>query len=107
MSGYIKPDTIQAIAHSVDIPKLTPEAAKALAPDVEYRMREVVQVRVEVVALSPRLAWWWLCRALEAAAAVACAAAVGRAQRSVYAARSENTARRRRSSLRATRSGSS
>jgi hypothetical protein len=62
MSSYIKADTIQAIAHSVDIPKLTPDAAKALAPDVEYRMREVVQVRVRIERVLPALPWrgWWL-----------------------------------------------
>lgn len=46
MSGsYITPATVQAIAHSLDIPHLSDEAAKALAPDVEYRLREVIQVR--------------------------------------------------------------
>jgi hypothetical protein len=39
-------DTIIDIAHSLDISKLSPEAAKALAPDVEYRMRELVQVKL-------------------------------------------------------------
>lgn len=44
--SLITPATIQAIAHSIDIPQLSDEAAKALAPDVEYRLREVIQVRV-------------------------------------------------------------
>ena len=35
---------ITAVAHSVDVPGLTDEAAKTLAPDVEYRLREIVQV---------------------------------------------------------------
>lgn len=42
--SIIQPNSIKAIAHSVDIPKLSEEAAKTLAPDVEYRLREVVQV---------------------------------------------------------------
>eukprot|EP00879_Flechtneria_rotunda_P027105 GHRR01028973.1.p2 GENE.GHRR01028973.1~~GHRR01028973.1.p2 ORF type:complete len:107 (+),score=22.88 GHRR01028973.1:149-469(+) len=41
--SIIHPNAIKAIAHSVDIPKLSDEAAKTLAPDVEYRLREVVQ----------------------------------------------------------------
>jgi transcription initiation factor TFIID subunit 6 len=43
--SIIHPNAIKAIAHSIDIPKLSDEAAKTLAPDVEYRLREVVQVR--------------------------------------------------------------
>lgn len=42
--SIIQPNSIKAIAHSVDIPRLSDEAAKTLAPDVEYRLREVVQV---------------------------------------------------------------
>lgn len=42
--SIIQPDSIKAIAHSIDIPRLSDEAAKTLAPDVEYRLREVVQV---------------------------------------------------------------
>eukprot|EP00775_Hariotina_reticulata_P010004 gene10004-10158_t len=41
--SIIHPSAIKAIAHSVDIPRLSDEAAKVLAPDVEYRLREVVQ----------------------------------------------------------------
>uniref|UniRef100_A0A383V8W2 TATA box binding protein associated factor (TAF) histone-like fold domain-containing protein n=1 Tax=Tetradesmus obliquus TaxID=3088 RepID=A0A383V8W2_TETOB len=41
--SIIHPNTIKAIAQSVDIPKLSDEAAQTLAPDVEYRLREVVQ----------------------------------------------------------------
>lgn len=44
LMSIILPSTIKAIAHSVDIPKLSDDAAKTLAPDVEYRLREVVQV---------------------------------------------------------------
>lgn len=45
MGSFISPGIIDAIAHSLDIPKLSAEAAKALAPDVEYRLRELIQVR--------------------------------------------------------------
>ena len=48
--SIIQPNSIKAIAHSVDIPKLSDEAAKTLAPDVEYRLREVVQVGGAVLA---------------------------------------------------------
>lgn len=42
--SFITPATMQEIAHSLDIPQLSDEAARALAPDVEYRLREVIQV---------------------------------------------------------------
>lgn len=45
--SIIQPDSIKAIAHSIDLPRLSDEAAKTLAPDVEYRLREVVQVRLQ------------------------------------------------------------
>jgi histone H3/H4 len=41
--SFIHPETIQAIGQSIDIHNLLPEAARALAPDVEYRLREVIQ----------------------------------------------------------------
>jgi len=42
--SFISTSTIDDIAHSLDISKLSHEAAKALAPDAEYRMRELIQV---------------------------------------------------------------
>lgn len=42
-SSFIQPGTIKAIAETVDVTGLSDEAAKALAPDVEYRLREVIQ----------------------------------------------------------------
>lgn len=45
--SIIQPDSIKAIAHSIDLPRLSDEAAKTLAPDVEYRLREVVQVSLQ------------------------------------------------------------
>ena len=50
MAFSVQPSTIKAIANSIDIPKLSDEAAKAMAPDVEYRLREVIQVNDTVVA---------------------------------------------------------
>ena len=41
--SFIQPATIQAIAHSLDVTRLSSEAASALAPDVEYRLREIIQ----------------------------------------------------------------
>lgn len=43
----MRPATIKALAHSLDITNLSDEAAKHLAPDVEYRLREIIQVRVQ------------------------------------------------------------
>mmetsp|Transcript_40187 Transcript_40187/g.89167 ORF Transcript_40187/g.89167 Transcript_40187/m.89167 type:complete len:753 (+) Transcript_40187:85-2343(+) len=53
--SFIQPATIQAIAHSIDIPKLSDEAAKALAPDVEYRLREILQDATKFARHSKRL----------------------------------------------------
>ncbi|GIL54913.1 hypothetical protein Vafri_10610, partial [Volvox africanus] len=41
--SFITPAAVKAIALSVDVTRLTEEAAKALAPDVEYRLREIIQ----------------------------------------------------------------
>ncbi|KAL6753598.1 hypothetical protein V8C86DRAFT_3139841 [Haematococcus lacustris] len=41
--SYVSPGVIESIAHSLDIPHLSSAAAKALAPDVEYRLRELIQ----------------------------------------------------------------
>ena len=37
-------DTIKVIAESVGLSNLTDELASALAPDVEYRIRDIAQV---------------------------------------------------------------
>lgn len=52
MSFHIQPSMVQVIAQSINIPNLSEEAAQALAPDVEYRLREIIQVRP---SLSPSL----------------------------------------------------
>jgi transcription initiation factor TFIID subunit 6 len=45
--SFVEPSTLQVIADSVGIPKLSTDAAKALAPDVEYRIREIIQVGLD------------------------------------------------------------
>ncbi len=42
--SFVQPESLQVIADSVGIPKLSADAAKALAPDVEFRLREIIQV---------------------------------------------------------------
>lgn len=37
-------ESMQTIAQSIGISNLSDEVAAALAPDVEYRMREIMQV---------------------------------------------------------------
>lgn len=37
-------ESIEVIAQSIGINNLSPDVALALAPDVEYRLREVMQV---------------------------------------------------------------
>jgi hypothetical protein len=45
--SYVDSASIQAIAHSIDVHKLSDDAAKALSPDVDYRLREIIQARSE------------------------------------------------------------
>ncbi|GFR44075.1 hypothetical protein Agub_g5235 [Astrephomene gubernaculifera] len=52
--NLIQPAAIKAIALSVDVTHLTDEAAKALAPDVEYRLREVIQDALKFARHSKR-----------------------------------------------------
>lgn len=42
--SFVTSAAIKAIALGVDVSYLTEEAAKSLAPDVEYRLREIIQV---------------------------------------------------------------
>ena len=41
--SFVQPDTLVLLADSVGVPKFATDAAKVLAPDVEYRLREIVQ----------------------------------------------------------------
>lgn len=42
--SIVPQETVEVIAQSIGINNLSPDAALALAPDVEYRMREIMQV---------------------------------------------------------------
>lgn len=42
--SIVPKETIEVIAQSIGINNLSQDAAEALAPDVEYRMREIMQV---------------------------------------------------------------
>jgi transcription initiation factor TFIID subunit 6 len=43
--SIVPKETIEVIAQSVGIPSLGADVSAALAPDVEYRLREIMQVR--------------------------------------------------------------
>lgn len=43
----MKAALISAIAESIGISDLSDDAARVLAPDVEYRVRDILQVRVK------------------------------------------------------------
>lgn len=42
--SIVPKETVEVIAQSIGITNLLPEAALMLAPDVEYRVREIMQV---------------------------------------------------------------
>lgn len=46
--SLIAPDSLKAIAESVGIADLSDDVAKLLAPDAEYRLREIAQVSVHL-----------------------------------------------------------
>ena len=48
--SIVPKETIEVIAQSVGIPSLGADVAAALAPDVEYRLREIMQVRSRPLA---------------------------------------------------------
>uniref|UniRef100_A0A0C9RR19 TSA: Wollemia nobilis Ref_Wollemi_Transcript_21826_2045 transcribed RNA sequence n=1 Tax=Wollemia nobilis TaxID=56998 RepID=A0A0C9RR19_9CONI len=47
-------ETIEVIAQSIGINNLSPDAAQALAPDVEYRLREIMQESIKCMRHSKR-----------------------------------------------------
>lgn len=49
--SFVQPSTIHAIAQSLEVGAISDEAAKALSPDVEYRLREIVQVHPALAEL--------------------------------------------------------
>ena len=42
--SFVKPSTIQQLAESLAIQNITEDAAKALAPHIDVRLREIIQV---------------------------------------------------------------
>ena len=44
----VQPQTVHAIAESVAVGRLSDDAAKALAPHVDVRLREIVQARADL-----------------------------------------------------------
>jgi hypothetical protein len=51
--SIVPKETIEVIAQSVGIPILPADVSAALAPDVEYRLREIMQVRRPFFPLPP------------------------------------------------------
>lgn len=52
--SIVPKETIEVIAQSIGINNLSPDAALALAPDVEYRMREIMQEAIKCMRHSRR-----------------------------------------------------
>eukprot|EP00232_Nephroselmis_pyriformis_P011453 CAMPEP_0182887652 /NCGR_PEP_ID=MMETSP0034_2-20130328/20963_1 /TAXON_ID=156128 /ORGANISM="Nephroselmis pyriformis, Strain CCMP717" /LENGTH=144 /DNA_ID=CAMNT_0025021029 /DNA_START=47 /DNA_END=478 /DNA_ORIENTATION=- len=50
----LEPSSIKIIAQAVDIPNLSDEAAQAMKPDVEYRLREIIQEGMKFMKHSKR-----------------------------------------------------
>ncbi|CAK9164030.1 unnamed protein product [Ilex paraguariensis] len=52
--SIVPKETVEVIAQSIGINNLSPDAALALAPDVEYRMREIMQEAIKCMHHSKR-----------------------------------------------------
>ncbi|KAI7741780.1 hypothetical protein M8C21_000624, partial [Ambrosia artemisiifolia] len=52
--SIVPKETVEVIAQSIGINNLSPDAALALAPDVEYRMREIIQEGIKCMHHSKR-----------------------------------------------------
>lgn len=52
--SIVQKETIEVIAQSIGINNLSPDAALALAPDVEYRVREIMQEAIKCMRHSKR-----------------------------------------------------
>ncbi|XP_074310876.1 transcription initiation factor TFIID subunit 6-like [Silene latifolia] len=52
--SVVQKETIELIAQSIGITNLTPDAALAVAPDVEYRVREIMQEAIKCMRHSKR-----------------------------------------------------
>ena len=49
--SFVQPSSIQLLAESLAVPKLSSDSAKALAPHIDVRLREVVQARFTSLGL--------------------------------------------------------
>ena len=49
--SFVQPPSIQLLAESLAVPKLSSDSAKALSPHVDVRLREVVQARSRSLGL--------------------------------------------------------
>mmetsp|Transcript_2878 Transcript_2878/g.5681 ORF Transcript_2878/g.5681 Transcript_2878/m.5681 type:complete len:497 (+) Transcript_2878:197-1687(+) len=54
MGAHVRPETIRLVADSVGLSTLAPEVAAVLAPEVEYRMREIIQEALKFMRHSRR-----------------------------------------------------
>jgi transcription initiation factor TFIID subunit 6 len=52
--SIVPKETVEVIAQSIGITNLLPEAALMLAPDVEYRVREIMQEAIKCMRHSKR-----------------------------------------------------
>nr|CAB3473208.1 unnamed protein product [Digitaria exilis] len=52
--SIVPKETVEVIAQSVGIPSLGPDVAAALAPDVEYRLREIMQESIKCMRHAKR-----------------------------------------------------
>jgi hypothetical protein len=43
--GHVRPEMVRIVADSASVPNLSADVGQLLAPDVEYRLREIIQVR--------------------------------------------------------------
>ncbi|KAH9620319.1 hypothetical protein KSS87_021716 [Heliosperma pusillum] len=53
--SVVQKETIEVIAQSIGITNLSPDAALAVAPDVEYRVREIMQEAIKCMRHSKRI----------------------------------------------------
>lgn len=54
--GFVQPSTVHQLAESLAVPNLSEDAAKALAPHIDVRLREIVQV-IALVKLHDAIAF--------------------------------------------------
>lgn len=55
-SSIVAKEAIEVIAQSIGITNLSPDVSQTLAPDVEYRLREIIQEAIKCMRHSRRTA---------------------------------------------------